>query len=72
MDAALSSALGGLLVLVANEVRAQLRARQADRDRRELRELWAPEPPRGACDGASCSPGGRSAGGCGCDELSDR
>jgi len=63
MDSTLAAAAGALLVALLNEARAQLRARQADRDRVELDELV-----RAACDGVSCSPGGRSAGGCGCDE----
>ena len=63
VDSALAAAAGALLVALLNEARAQLRAREADRDRAELRLARA-----AVCDGESCSPGGRSAGGCGCDE----
>jgi hypothetical protein len=68
----LYAAAGALLVAVLNELRASLRARQADRDRSELAALARAERTVAStsartCDGVSCSPGGPSGGGCGCD-----
>ncbi len=61
MTDAVAAALGAVLVAALNELRAQLRARQADADRREAlqRRLQG-------CDRVGCSPGGRGHGGDGC------
>ncbi len=58
----LLAAGGAVLVAGLNELRAQLRAREADRDRREALSRAR------VCDGFSCSPGGSDHGGCGCDD----
>jgi hypothetical protein len=67
-----SAAAGALLVALLNELRASLRARQANRDRSDLAALARAEQHRSSLAGAGCdagkgSPGGPSGGGCGCD-----
>jgi hypothetical protein len=72
MIEAVAAAAGALLIAILNELRANVRAREADRDRK-LREsaVRGRRRDRGPCDGVSCSPGGRSGGGCGCDDISE-